>query len=166
MQGSPIVLEFQPDLKAYRGKLLSGRCEKGHAVYAASFLPERQIVLERRLLAQVDELRLILTHELFHFVWRRLGNRNRAGFDSLIQTEWGSRARGALGESSSVAREQTMGEDPVVRSLRWKNFVSESFCDTAAWLYAGVTKSEHFRLAQKWRQVRARWFKGIPDFRA
>jgi hypothetical protein len=161
MQGSPIALEFQPDLRAHRGKLLSGSSEKGRAVHAASFLPERRIVLERQLLTQSRELRLILTHELFHFVWRRLGNRARAEFDSLIRSEFRSRARGALGESSGVAREPLTDKDAVVRSQRWKNFVCESFCDTAAWLHAGVAESEHFRLAQRWNSVRRTWFAGL-----
>lgn len=163
MQGSPIVLEFQPNLRASRGKLLSGSPHRGHAVHAASFLPERRIVLERRLLAEADELRIILTHELFHFVWRRLGNRVRAEFDSLMQTECGNRARGAVGESSSVARKALTAEDLPARSARWKNFVCESFCDTAAWLHAGVSESEHFRLAKRWKDLRAQWFSRLCD---
>jgi hypothetical protein len=166
MQGSPIVLEFHPDLRAYRGKLLSGSSEKGHVVHAASFLPERRIVLERQLLIQSRDLRLILTHELFHFVWRRLGNRVRAEFDSLIRSEFRSRARGALGESSGVAREPLTDQDAVIRSQKWKNFVCESFCDTAAWLHAGVAESEHFRLAQRWKRVRGTWFAGLINIQA
>jgi hypothetical protein len=165
MHGSPILLEFQPNLRAYRGGLLSGVSEVGHVVHAASFLPDRRIVLESGLAAKPGELRLILTHELFHFVWPRLGNRARTEFDSLLQTECQSRARGALGESSNVAREQLTAEDAVVRSPKWKNFVCESFCDTAAWLHAGIAESQHFRLARRWRNARAQWFAGFVGFR-
>jgi hypothetical protein len=165
LQGSPIVLGFQPELTACRGKLLSGSPDRGHAVHAASFLLERQIVLERRLLSQADELRLILTHELFHFVWRKLSNNRRAEYESLIRREHRDRARGELGESSSVAQEALTDDDWAFRSKRWKDYVCESFCDTAAWLYAGVTSSEHFRLANKWKNVRVRWLASLSGFR-
>jgi hypothetical protein len=165
LQGSPIALKFQPELTACRGKLLSGRPERGRAVHAASFLIERQIVLERRLLSEKDELRLILTHELFHFIWRKLGNRRRAEYESLVEEEHRNRARGELGESSGVAQEVLTDEDRALRSKRWKNYVCESFCDTGAWLYAGVARNEHFRLAEKWKQMRARWLASLSGFR-
>ena len=46
-------------------------------------------------------LRLIIIHELFHFVWIRLGNKGRTQFSELLRDEYKHRARGELGGFSS-----------------------------------------------------------------
>jgi len=134
-------------LKAHCGQLLSGQDQPGKPVHAASFIRRREIILESQLLARPRKLKLILIHEIFHFVWVRLGNRRRADFAALIQTELVCGARGALGES---AQEAKPGEP--------KNYICESFCDTAAWLYSGVKTSPEFTLALRWRKKRQTWF--------
>jgi len=134
-------------LKAHRGRLLSGLDEPGKPVHAASFIRRRHIVLESQLLARPRKVKLILIHEIFHFVWVRLGNNRRAGFAALIQTELAHGARGELGESAEAAKQGDL-----------KNYICESFCDTAAWLYSGVKSSPEFTLAARWRQKRKSWF--------
>ena len=41
---------------------------------------------------------------------------------------------------------------------RWREYLCESFCDTAAWLYSGLPSHEEFTLAPRFRRPRARWF--------
>jgi hypothetical protein len=145
-------LSFQSELTSHRGSLLSGQPLRGTAVYAASFIRERRIVLEEKLLRQKRLFRLILVHELFHFVWARLGNEKRNGFSQLLATEYKARARGELGESAQVRKDLLKITDC------WRDYVCESFCDTAAWLYAGVRKHESFTLAKRWQVRRTAWF--------
>jgi hypothetical protein len=134
-------------LKAHRGQLLSGLRQPGQPVHAASFIRRREIVLESQLLARPRKLKLILIHEIFHFVWVRLGNRRRASFAALIQAELACGARGELGESAMAAKPGAL-----------KNYVCESFCDTAAWLYSGLKTSPEFTLAARWQRRRRNWF--------
>jgi hypothetical protein len=133
-------------------------------VHAASFLRERRIVLESELLARPPDLRLILTHELFHFVWWRLGNGKRRDFHNLLIAESSAQARAELGESSSVAKSSLLADDRDAQNARWKNYVCESFCDTAAWLYSGISTHPQFRLAQRWKWRRQAWFAGITSW--
>jgi hypothetical protein len=160
MQGSPILLSFLPELSASRGKLLSGSTERGQPVYAASFLRERRIVLESSLLERNDELRLILTHELFHFAWLRLGNKSRSGYAALLEDECRSGARCELGESSDVAKSRCSAGPKA-----WRNYACESFCDTAACLYAGLEAHPAFQLGKRWRKRREDWFMQFDSFR-
>jgi hypothetical protein len=140
IMGGPICLEVLPELRAYRGELLSGgRAIRGNAVHAASFLRERRIVVEDALLNNAASLRYILIHELFHFVWWRLGNASRREFDTLIRNEVRVGIKGELGESSGVAKAKLQAGDCEESNPRWKNYVCESFCDTAAWLYGDRT---------------------------
>jgi hypothetical protein len=140
-------------LKAHRGKLLSGCDQPGTPVHAASFIRRREIVLETQLLARPRQLKLILIHEIFHFVWPRLGNKGRAEFTALITAELAAGARGELGESAAAAKTHSL-----------KHYVCESFCDTAAWLYSGVSNSPEFTLAARWQKKRRIWFQSHwPD---
>ena len=52
------------------------------------------------------------------------------------------------------------------RGRPWREYLCESFCDTAAWLYGDVRKHEEFTLAARFRQRRAGWFKAAFDGRA
>jgi hypothetical protein len=144
-------------LTAHRGKLLWG-AGPGTPVEAASFLLEREIVLETRLLRQPRRLRFILTHELFHFVWRRLGNPLRREFEALLRREQSHRARGALGESSALKKDRLAGDAAERNSRAWRDYVCESFCDTAAWLYSGKRPAAAATLSHRWSAQRARWF--------
>ena len=99
--------------------------------------------------------RLILLHELFHFVWLRLGNSARRDFGSILRDERQRGARGELGESSEVKKQLLSCH---ASDSAWRDYVCESFCDTAAWLYAGVAESDIFQLGKRWRNGRQAWF--------
>jgi hypothetical protein len=157
LSGEAILVRDCAQLTAHRGKLVSVCPARGTAVYAASFIRQREMVLETDLLARPRRFRLILIHELFHFVWSRLGNRRRREFEALLREEQGRRARGGLGESSDVKRERLTREDGERNSARWRDYVCESFCDTAAWFYAGQPRGPAFTLAKRWRDRRAKW---------
>ena len=51
---------------------------RGQPVHAGSFIRKREIVLEPELRADSGELARIFIHELFHFVWIRMGNPARS----------------------------------------------------------------------------------------
>jgi len=157
LTGSPIQISFKSQLSAHRGKLLATEPYKGTPVYGACFIKERRIVLESGLTNRPSLLRLIVVHELFHFVWRRLGNRTREQFAELLAYEYEHRARGELGESAAVKKALLRRSDYESSSGSWRDYVCESFCDTAAWHYSGITKDPTFTLAQSWRERRRAW---------
>jgi hypothetical protein len=126
---------------------------------------ERRIVLERQLLADQALFRLILTHELFHFAWPRMGNPLRAGFGDLIADELSGRARGELGESAAVSKQNFLARGGIDQKDRhFRNYLCEAFCDTGAFLYSGVRASEHFTLAHRWIARRTSWFQEAIDW--
>ena len=105
LSGSPVYVLTRPRVIAYRGRLVAEATpQRGADVHAASFVPQRIIVLEEALLSCPEMFRLILVHELFHFVWPRLGNGARAAFSQAIRNEVEAKARGELGESASVKK--------------------------------------------------------------
>lgn len=139
---------------------MHGGSPAGTAVYAAAFLRERKIILEEALLSNPPAFRLILLHELFHFVWLRLGNNARRAFSGLLLEERQRGARGELGESSAVKKQLlTKGAGDWL----WRDYVCESFCDTAAWRYAGVDESDDFQLSRCWRKRREAWFEAAEQ---
>jgi hypothetical protein len=158
-------LQFLPSLTSHRGELLSAQLDRGCPVYAATFLPARRIVLDRDLLEDPPLLRLILTHELLHFAWLRLGNARRREYQELLAFECARRARGELGESAGVAKEKVNESDWRSASPAWRYYACESFCDTGACLLGGVTHHPWFQLAKRWRERRAAWFKTLPYLR-
>ncbi len=101
-------------------------------------------------------MKFILVHELFHFVWARLGNELRAQYSALLQNERSRSARGELGESSEF-RQALLVNKIIVSGETWREYVCESFCDTAAWLYTGVRNGSG-RLRPRWREQRRNWF--------
>jgi hypothetical protein len=124
--------------------------ERGTPVHAASFIRRREIVLEQELLEK-PALPLIVVHEIFHFVWVRLSNTARASFTALLAEEFRSNARGELGESATVKKQ-------MARGALTRDYVCESFCDSAAWLYASKATRGHTTLGRRWRDRRAAWF--------
>jgi hypothetical protein len=162
MFGNPISFELRPDLTAYRGKLLSG-AELGTPVHAAAFIRKRVVVLETDLISQAERLRLILIHEIFHFVWVHLGNCQRRAFAKLLMGEMRGRAQGEIGESADIKkqllREQGFFDE---QSRLWRDYVCESFCDSAAAFYSGVA-DEHFTLAGSWVKRRYAWLVGTGE---
>ena len=129
--------------------------DAGQEVHAATFIRQRRIVLDRALLASRGELGRILVHELFHFAWVRLSNAQRHGYAVAVKLELEARARGELGWSAEM-RKRELG---TAAGRAWREYVCESFCDTAAWLYSGVRRHEEYTLAQRFRKRRAAWFK-------
>lgn len=114
------------------------------------------MILETELLENRKELRRILVHEIFHFVWLRLGNPARRGFEDLIAAE---RGRREAGWSAAQLRMRLRQADRDARTRRWREYACESFCDTAAWFYSG----EHAEcdLGRRSRERRRAWFARI-----
>ena len=159
MNGSDISISIQAHLVAHRGKLLSGDVSRGTPVYAASFIRQRRIVLEESLLGHEQAWHFILAHELFHFVWVRLSNLQREQYGALLHHERQRRARGELGESSEV--QQTLLSIGIEFHPKWcRDYVCESFCDTAAWIYTGFRHGSS-RLRPRWRERRRNWFTSV-----
>ena len=157
MFGNPIRFELRPGLTAYRGKLLSGT-GMGTPVHAAAFIRKRVVVLETDLFLQTDRLRLILIHEMFHFVWVRLSNGQRRTFADLLLDERRGRARGEMGESADVKKRLIQEKLPFDGSSRlWRDYVCESFCDSAAVFFSGVRDRQHCTLAERWAKRRYQW---------
>jgi hypothetical protein len=117
------------------------------------------------LLANPALLRLILVHEILHFAWLRLGNVRRGEYLALLAAEWDAGARWELGESADVAKEPITEDDCRSNSRVWRYYACESFCDTGAWLLGGVAAHSSFRLAKRWRERRAAWFRGLGGLR-
>jgi hypothetical protein len=117
------------------------------------------MVLDRELAGKPRELVRILAHELFHFVWARLGNERRRSYEELLQREWKQRARGELGWSAESRKSAFPHHPPpTTHHGNWHDYACESFCDTAAWLYSGISRHPEFTLAQRHRKRRAEWF--------
>ena len=127
-------------------------------MHAAAFIRRREIILETDLLARPHLLRLILVHEIFHFVWARLGNRMRAAFSELLAKEQQAGARGELGGSAVIKKELLVPADYPRNSPAWRDYVCESVCDTAAWLSSGVRRHRAFTMGKRWRRSREAWF--------
>src|SRR5882672_1056152 len=111
-------IAFLPALRAHRGKLLSGDSAAGREVHAGSFLRQRRIVLDSALKKQPRELDRILTHELFHFAWLRLGNPKRRSYEDLLRREFRRSVKGELGWSAESAKTALTRGDSVRRTRR------------------------------------------------
>lgn len=159
-EGNPVHITWQKELRAYRGRLHSGE-GPGDQVHAASFLRKRELVLDTTLKRDSVELARILTHEIFHFVWWRLGNRCRQEWQTLIDNELDGGATGELGWSAEARKQRLQLHDRHDRSRLWRDYICESFCDTAAWIYSGVQEHDEFTLRQRFRAVRRRWFEEL-----
>jgi hypothetical protein len=144
LAGRAIRLATAPDLR-----------DRSGPVHGGAFLRERRILFD----CTPEEFPRILTHELFHFVWLRLGNTARRSFEGLIAGEISKRARGELGWAAESRKRKLAATDPTARTLRWRDYCCESFCDTAAWLYSGVPSHPEFTLARSWRERRRAWFR-------
>ncbi|HWR51887.1 MAG TPA: hypothetical protein VN428_12310 [Bryobacteraceae bacterium] len=126
------------------------------AVHAGSHIRTRTMALDRALLGRPRELARIFVHELFHFAWIHLSNAERRSWQELLSTERGS---GELGWSAEMRKLKLQPSDGPNRTRRWREYSCESFCDTAAWLFAGAARHEEFTLAARWRERRKRWFR-------
>lgn len=156
--GKPIQLHFRPGLTAFRGRLLSRR-QQGVAVHAGAFLRKRELILDSGLISRPSELARILIHEIFHFAWVRLGNARRRSFEELVRAELRRGARGELGWSAELRKNRLKPADVRDRSRRWREYLCESFCDTAAWRFAGLRHHTEFTLDAVNRARRRRWLR-------
>jgi hypothetical protein len=132
----------------------------GHGgLHAASFLHHRHVVLDGPLLARRRELARILYHEIFHFIWARLGNPLRRSFEDLLRREWAESAQGELGWPSERYKLRLTRRDVVQRTRRWRHYACESFCDSAAW-FCLPPRSRHpeWTLKPRFRRRRYAWF--------
>lgn len=145
--GRPVRLEIRGSLRDRRGN-----------VHAGAFLRERRIAFEAELAADHAEFARIFVHEVFHFVWLRLGNARRWSFEAVLREELLRRARGDLGWSAEWRKRALRPEDVELRTRRWREYACESFCDTAAWLFSGVRAHGEYTLARRFRERRRRWF--------
>ena len=143
MAGSPLRLVRSPGLRDRRGP-----------VHAGSFLRQRRIAFD----CTRAEFPRIFVHELFHFAWLRLGNPRRLSWEALVRAEWHRGARGELGWSAEWRKNALSPSDVARRSPAWRLYCSESFCDTAAWIYSGLPRHPEFTLAANFRRARRRWF--------
>jgi hypothetical protein len=144
LRGDPVRIQTHRGLRDRRGP-----------VHAGSFLRERRIAFN----CTRAEFPRILVHELAHFIWLRLGNERRHGFEQVLRAEVVAGARGDLGWSAEYRKQSLTAAEIEARSRAWREYCCEAFCDTAAWLWSGVTRHTEFTLAKRHRLRRARWFR-------
>ena len=130
---------------------------------AATHIPRRVILLDAGLLEtklpeQAGEFERILVHEIFHFAWVRLSNQTRRSWEDVLATELAGRAPGELGWSAEWRKDKLTQADVRGRKPAWRRYVCESFCDTSAWLCAGLRAHDEYTLAAGPRRIRRGWF--------
>lgn len=126
---------------------------------AAASIPRRLILLDAVVFTRAGEFERILIHELFHFAWVRLSNRQRRDWENILMHELAGQAAGELGWSAEWRKDALSSRDIRRRTPRWRRYACESFCDTAAWLHAGLRKHDEFTLAGALRRRRRQWFR-------
>ena len=125
---------------------------------AGASIPGRLILLDAAVLARRGEFERILIHELFHFAWVRLSNQKRLAWEQVLAGELRERVKGELGWSAEWRKEILTPADPRLRTPKWRRYACESFCDSAAWIFAGLPEHDEFTLAAAPRRLRRRWF--------
>src|SRR5437588_12100547 len=114
--GRPVRLEIRRGLRDRRG-----------SVHAGAFLRERRITFDADLARDPGEFARIFTHEIFHFVWLRLGNARRWSYEALLREELASGARGELGWSAEWRKASLTAADPQRRTRRRREYLYERF---------------------------------------
>jgi hypothetical protein len=125
---------------------------------AAASIPRRTIYLDREVLAHPGDFERILIHELFHFVWVRLGNPARRNWERALEAELARGVSGELGWSAEWRKRKLPASAVRLRSPAWRRYACESFCDSAAWLFAGLPNHDEFTLEARSRRARHKWF--------
>lgn len=146
MVSNPVRLRYSTGL----------RDTAGNTAHAATFIRERLVVLDEALQCAPEEHARILAHELFHFVWVRLGNARRLEWEGLLRTEREGRARGETGWSAEWRKRKLRAEDVSGRTRRWREYCCESFCDTGAWAETGC--ATELTLSRGRSERRRGWF--------
>jgi hypothetical protein len=143
-------------------------------LHAASFIPQRYVVLRRSLFRRRIELGRIFYHELCHFFWPRLGNPLRQRYEAMLEREFRDGTRGELGYSAELRKEKlraaggSPGRKARLRRL-WREYVCESFCDTTAYVLLGPerrVRHSEYTLSGAARERRCRWVAslcGLPS---
>ena len=126
---------------------------------AATNIRRRLILLDREVLALRGDFERILMHEIFHFVWVRLSNPVRRDWERLLESEIGRHAPGELGWSAESRKHKLKPRSAVLRTTAWRHYACESFCDSAAWMFAGLRSHEEFTLAPRFRPARRAWLR-------
>jgi hypothetical protein len=107
----------------------------GNPAHAATFIRKRLILLDEELRRDRSEHARILAHEIFHFVWVRLGNPARLEWEAALRGEFTRRVSGEAGWSAEWRKLRLRNGDVRARTRAWREYCCESFCDTgAAWL--------------------------------
>jgi hypothetical protein len=76
----------------------------------------------------------------------------------VLAAELAMQAPGELGWSSEWRKDKLTLADVRRRSPAWRRYICESFCDTSAWLCAGLSRHGEFTLAAGPRRIRRSWF--------
>ncbi|MEQ1947062.1 MAG: hypothetical protein ABL995_07725 [Bryobacteraceae bacterium] len=143
LSGRPVRVELRPDLGLY---------------HAATSIPKRLILLDGGVLKEHLEFDRVVVHELFHFVWVRLSNATRREWEHHLAGEIAAKAKGELGWSAEWRKDELRRADVLARTVRWRHYVCESFCDSAAWLYAEIGRHPEWTLPAAFRRKRGAWF--------
>jgi len=125
---------------------------------AATSIPRRVILLDRAVLVQTGDFERILVHEIFHFAWVRMSNATRRSWETVLVAEFEVGHAGELGWSAEWRKSRLTDADRTARSAKWRRYVCESFCDSAAWMFSGVVAHEEFTAGMRARRARRRWF--------
>jgi hypothetical protein len=136
------------------------RTSLGHHLAAAS-IPKRFILLDREVLAVPGDFERVLVHELFHFVWVRLSNAARREWEVLLETELANGVDGELGWSAACRKQKLTRRDARIRTVAWRHYCCESFCDSAARAFAGLTRHDEFTLPSPQVRRRLRWLQNL-----
>jgi hypothetical protein len=128
---------------------------------AATNVPRRLILLDTEVLSVPGDFERILVHEIFHFAWVRCSNATRLSWEQVLDSELRARSPGELGWSSEWRKAKLTALDRTRRTTRWRQYACESFCDSAAWLFAGLRRHPEFTLTAPQRRLRRSWFARI-----
>jgi hypothetical protein len=150
LAGGPIRMQRHRGMRDARG-----------AVHAGAFLRERRIAFS----CSASEFARVFVHEIFHFVWLRLGNPRRQSYEEMLRAEIAAKARGELGWSAELRKRDLREKDVRRRTRLWREYCCESFCDSAAWMYSGLARHEEFTLAGRFRARRRDWFVELTEAR-
>ena len=123
---------------------------------AATSIPKRLILLDQEVLEKQGDFERILIHEIFHFAWVRLSNTSRRDWENLLASE---KASGELGWSAEWRKLKLDASDARLRSPKWRRYARESFCDSAAFVYADLKTHDEFTLPARPRRARKSWFR-------
>lgn len=83
-----------------------------------------------------------------------MNNAQRRQWGDLLRSE---QSKGELGWSSEWRRRRLSADDPSLNTRRWREYVSESFSDTGAWIESGGAGDQDRKLGRRWIERRERF---------